>query len=101
MTQEEKQVFDAAVEFIEAHGGIVLNPGESDESVQAKVLMHLEAELEEQKAEEEDLSDRISEAKEKFMKMLGTKQCSYSDVESMMLGYGLESDYLESFIHSI
>ena len=42
MNSEEERVYDAAVEFIESHGGIVFNPHEKHASIIAKIEVNLE-----------------------------------------------------------
>ncbi len=95
MTSEEQKVYDVAVEFIESHGGIVLNPHETDLSIMTKIEMMIE----DDSSDQEEFEQRKEDAWKKFNKMLGSKNFSYSAVEDMMLGHGLEMDYIEDFIH--
>jgi len=97
MTDQEREVYEAAVEFVELHGGIVINPHETEESIMAKVEMMQE----DLSNPDPDLQERLDDARKAFMKMLGTSQFSYTAVEDMMLGNGLEMDYIEDIIHNM
>ena len=101
MNSEEERVYDAAVEFIESHGGIVFNPHEKHASIIAKIEVNLEEQAKEKEELNAEFEERKQEAKEDFIKMLGSNKFSYDSVEEMMLGHGLEMDYIEDFIHQI
>lgn len=97
MTNQEREVYEAAVEFVELHGGIVIDPHETKESIITKIEMMDQ----DSSNPDPDLEDRIEDARKSFMKMLGSKRFSYSAVEDMMLDNGLEMDYIEDIIHNM
>jgi len=46
-----------------------------------------------------DFQNRLSEAHDEFNEIVNSNQhFTYADIEDMMLGYGLEMDYIEDFI---
>ena len=98
MTKEEQEVYDAAVEFVELHGGIVLNPHETEHSIMTKVEMMLD---EEDHVDNDDLKERKAEAHKNFLDMIGRPGFSYDSIEEMMHGNGLEMDYIEDWIHDM
>lgn len=94
MTSEEQRIYDAAVEFVESHGGIVFDPHEKHASIIAKIEVNLSE-------QDNDFEERKQDALVDFTKMLGSKTFSYSAVEDMMFEHGLEMDYIEDFIHEM
>jgi len=96
MTEEERRVYDAAVEFIEAHGGIVFDQNENNETI----LKKIEQNIEEDSKSIEEYEKRKEDAFEEFNKLLGSKNFSYSAVEDLMHGHGIEMDDLEEYIHN-
>lgn len=90
---------EEAIKIVEEAGGFVMiadHAAPEEAPITESQLDAWESDLEEQKREFEL---RKEEAREDFHKMLGSKNCSYSSVEDMMLSHGLEMDYIEEFLY--
>lgn len=89
---------EEAIKIIEEAGGFVFmadtNMPEEIPLTESQIEAW-EADLEDQKRQFESTKE---EARKDFYHMVGSKNCSYTDVESMMLSHGLEMDYIEEFL---